>query len=165
MTICDNNIINRQCYSLLHDSSSSSPSFIAKNPVGSDCPLYLLYDTTHLLKNFRNNWITQANQLIDFEPVPGGPKVQGKWSDIIALLNSEKESVLRLTELSQTACYPSPLQRQKVSLVLKVFNEKTVAGLRLQKADATATVVESVLNLWKILNVKSPETYIHLNDV
>jgi hypothetical protein len=117
------------------------------------------------MKNFRNNWITETNQLIDLELVPGNAKVQGKWSDVTNLLKSEKESVVRLTELSQASCYPSPLQRQKVSLVLKVFNEKTVAALRLRGKEATAAVLESVLNLWKLLNVKSPETHIHLNDI
>ena len=56
--ISDNNIINRKMFIELSGSDSLLP-YIVK-PVNQIDRIYLLFDTVHLLKCFRNNWINQA---------------------------------------------------------------------------------------------------------
>jgi hypothetical protein len=66
--------------------------------------------------------------------------------------------------------YPSNIERQNVKSVLKVFDEKTIAGQQLfgaqNKVDVTGTgkFLEIVLRLWKILNVKSTGKGLHKRD-
>ena len=51
-----------------------------------------------------------------------------------------------------------------MSLVLNIFNEKTVAALISDGHTDTAKFVANILKFWKIVNVKNPNTYIALND-
>ena len=164
MLICDNHIINRQCYQLMRDAMNSSEAHIGKHPCGSEFSLLLIYDPVHLIKNFRNNWISEARQTISVVLHPSGRTVSGAWTDVVQLCKAESSNILRQCWISQAACHPSSLQRQKVSLVLEVINEKTVAALRLEEKDDTADLLDYVVTLWKILSVKYPLTGIHLND-
>uniref|UniRef100_A0A1I8J5H9 Uncharacterized protein n=1 Tax=Macrostomum lignano TaxID=282301 RepID=A0A1I8J5H9_9PLAT len=81
------------------------------------------------------------------------------------LEEASRNHIVRTTRLNPVACRPSPLERQKVSLVLDVFHEKTVAALQLNGYSETADFVERVLNFWTVVNVKSPESHIRLNDI
>ena len=51
-----------------------------------------------------------------------------------------------------------------MSLVLNVFSEKTEAVLRKNGFNETARFIQLVLRMWNCLNVKSPNTWYHLND-
>ena len=97
--------------------------------------------------------------------VPGTDReITGAWCDIQDLYENEKNELIRMTKLTRSACFPTNIERQKVSLVLKVFNEKTVAALSLKDRKSTAEVIDCFLRMWKILNVKCPNLHIHLND-
>ena len=48
------------------------------------------------------------------------------------------------------------MEKQKVSLVLNVFNEKTVATLKQSKFNDTTLFIEKIMRMWHILNIKSP---------
>ena len=50
------------------------------------------------------------------------------------------------------------------ALVLKVFSEKVVSALTLKDRKDTAEFINFILRMWKILNVKSPDLHIRLND-
>ena len=80
------------------------------------------------------------------------------------LYKSECSNVVRRTGLTHQACYPSPIERQKVSLALKVFNAKTVVALIQNGKTETAMFIDFILTLWKILNIKHPNSHINLND-
>uniref|UniRef100_A0A1I8JBV1 Transposable element P transposase n=1 Tax=Macrostomum lignano TaxID=282301 RepID=A0A1I8JBV1_9PLAT len=161
--ICDNHFTNRNCFQLLQ--GDSAVPWLAKNPADPDQPLFLLYDPVHLMKNIRNNWLTQSFCEIDFQPVIGEPVKRAKWNEITRLEEASRNHIVRTTRLNPVACRPSPLERQKVSLVLDVFHEKTVAALQLNGYSETADFVERVLNFWTVVNVKSPESHIRLNDI
>ena len=145
---------------------SDSDAHIGKHPCGSDFSLWLIYDPVHLLKNFRNNWISETNQTLSVELQPSGRIVKGAWSDVVNLYQKESGNILRQCCISHAACYPTSLQRQKVSLVLEVINEKTVAALRLQGKADIADLLDYIVTMWKILSVNLqslefiPETYI-----
>ena len=81
MLMCDNHIINRQFYHLMRQTTVPSEAHIGKHPCGCDFSLTLLYDPVHLLKNFRNNWISEATQTLSVELQPRGRTVKGAWSD------------------------------------------------------------------------------------
>ena len=52
----------------------------------------------------------------------------------------------------------------RVSLVVNIFNEKTVAVLQQNGFADTACFVRQVTKVWNILNVKSPKAAVRLND-
>ena len=94
------------------------------------------------------------------------------FSDVRLLYNSEKESLAKLApNLTIKACFPSAIERQNVKLVLKVFNDLTVAALKLQNElsnqedrNNTHDFVEMLLQLWKLFNINSPLKGKRLND-
>ena len=57
--------------------------------------------------------------------------------------------------MTDTAVRPSKLQLQNVQDVLKVFNEKVEAALRIQKCDETAIFLLFVINWWNVVTVLS----------
>ena len=57
--ISDNNIINRNSFKLLSGTDVLKPYII--NPVNKEDTIYILFDTVHLLKCVRNNWINLRN--------------------------------------------------------------------------------------------------------
>ena len=78
--------------------------------------------------NLRNNWITEALKQLSFHI--DGREYLVCWSDIVNLYEEDKKNPIRLTKLTRTFIFPKPLQRQNVSLVHQVFNEKTCAALK-----------------------------------
>ena len=58
--ISDNNIINRKMFIELSGSGSLVPYIV--NLVNTFDRIYLLFDTVHMLKCIRNNWINQADK-------------------------------------------------------------------------------------------------------
>ena len=73
-------------------------------------------------------------------------------------------------DLSTRVLYPSNIERQNVKFVLKVCDEKTIAGLQLYGAqnniDVAGTIkfLQTILRLWKVLNVKSTDKGRHKRD-
>ena len=91
------------------------------------------------------------------------------WDDIVKLYNTDKKDSIRLTKLTFTSVYPKPLQRQSVPLVCKVFNEKTVAGLRacqsqLNVQEGTIKFTELITQWFTMMNVKDRYASIRLQD-
>ena len=73
---------------------------------------------------------------------------------MVDIYNEEVGLPIKETKISYSALYPTNLEKQKVSLVLKIFNEKTVAALK--EKQETKVFVENVTKMWNILNVKAP---------
>lgn len=159
--ICDNHFVNQQFYKFL----STESVFLGKLPSQFNDTV-LLYDSVHLLKNIRNNWITESHQEIMFHDPddPSHSQKVAKWTDIIRIQQKEEKNTVRVTQLTRQSCFPSPIERQKVSLVTNIFNDKTVAELRRNECHDTATFVSLVLRMWKMLNCKSQTQHKNLND-
>ena len=72
----------------------------------------------------------------------------------------ERGNDVKMSELTEEAVAPKPIERQKVSTCLKVFSERTYhailnhSGLGVDKID-TAIFIPKVIRWWKILNVKN----------
>ena len=73
----------------------------------------------HLVKNIRNNWITEATQELEF--YVNDEKHTAKWSDVKKLYFNESKEVVKMSRLTFEAVCPMPVKRQKVGLCLRVF--------------------------------------------
>ncbi len=62
------------------------------------------------------------------------------------------------------AVQPNPIERQCVDLYMRVFCDRTAAALRLNNCHDTAAFVETVVNFWKITNVKGIRLHLRYND-
>ena len=158
--ICDNAAVNRNCYKRFQ--LDSEKPWLGLHPHDPNLSLYLLYDSVHLLKNVRNNWISEKTKRIELEL--SDHRIVGRWSDVTELYNKESIQVIRRTKLKHQSCFPSQLELQKVSLVLDVFDERTVAALIADGKNETAEFINFFLRLWKFLNLKNPHLHYIKND-
>lgn len=156
--MCDNHKVNQAAYRSI---AKEEEPWLGHHPAG-DFPLFLLYDTIHLFKNIRNNWITEKTRTLTI--TINNENLTGKWADLVSLYDAEKNAIVRRSSLNFQAVHPSILERQKVSLVFNVFSDKTVAALQMDGRNQTAEFISVFRKLLKILNVKTPFEHIHLND-
>ena len=156
MVMNDNLKTNQKMFTLFHQNYDCKDIFAVSHPVQNPSfqELFLLYDTTHLLKNIRNNWCTEKQQRLKFTDPETEEICIASWKDIILLYKNESMNIVKQTELNFSSLYPNNFEKQKVSLVLKVFNEKTVAALKLEKKNHTARFIELILRMWNILNIR-----------
>ena len=139
-SITDNHKINQQFYKLFNRTCD----FQAIHPLDDTRFWYLLFDSVHLLKCIRNNWITEKSQKLSLDK-----ESVASFSDVKDLYKAEKDNILKTTPLTCSAVCPSKLQLQSVQHVLKVFNDRVVAALKLQGACETASFIQFILNWWK----------------
>ena len=78
----------------------------------------------------------------------GDQQPTGSFEDVKTLYEAERESFLKTTPLTHASVFPSKLQLQSVQHVLKVFNEKVVAGLKIEGSNETAAFIHGILNWW-----------------
>ena len=92
--------------------------------------LHLIYDPTHALQNIRNNWVNEKNQTLSFVFPDTNTSIKAKWNDVKIIYKQEQIDPQNWVIASYSL--------QKVSLVLNVFNEKTVAALKQNNCNETA---------------------------
>ena len=97
----------------------------------------------------------------DFE---SGKDLAADWKDIVNIFKEETVLIVKQTKLTYATVYPTNFDKQKVQLTFNVFNEKTVAVLKINGFHSTETFVRLVTRMMNMLNVKSPYTATKLND-
>ena len=97
--VCDGNRVNQSFFKKLD----------VVSPWRTKNDLLLLYDYVHLLKNIRNNWITEATQELKFSV--NGETYTAKWSDIKKLFYYESKEVVTMSRLAYEAVRPTPIER------------------------------------------------------
>lgn len=127
-----------------------------------------------MLKSIRNNWLNQRNvgkciyypDLNSSDPKPA--ILTASFKALHELHDAEKNELLKIAPtLSLKALDPSNMERQNVKLVLRIFNESTVAALNsttIQHAKGTADFIATIITWWKIVNVKTPGKGERLRD-
>ena len=157
---------NQSFFSMMHEKYGSSNQFSIHHPVPNPIfkTLFLLYDPTHLFKNIRNNWLTEKTKSLSFRDPESQKHITAKWADIVKLYKIENESGLCRTKLNYQTVYSDNFEKQKVPLVINVFNKKTDAALKMHHFDETSIFIQNVTLMWNILNVKSPFVGVRLND-
>ena len=146
--ICDNCPMNPSVYKEL-----GGPGKVKLD--GTD--VFLVSDYVHILKNLRNNWITEKSQQLTF--TENDFHYQANWTDINTLYEENKKTAQRLTNLTHTSVFPKPLQWQSVPLVCQVFNEKTVAAFKALRdkvvsQEGSIRFIKLVTDWFKMMNVK-----------
>jgi len=159
--ISDNNRVNRNMFTCL--CGGDLTPFI-QHPCAADRKLFFLFDSVHLLKCLRNNWLGQcdAENTFQFPDMNDGSICKASMSHLRQLYASEKDNYIKMAPcLTYKALHPSNLERQNVKLVLKIFDEKTIIALDTfgnnsnTDMSGTSKFMKIILRLWKILNVKS----------
>ena len=155
-SITDNHKVNQQYCKLFPGFSELKAQ--GDHILDSERPWFLLFDTVHLLKCIRNNWISEKNKTLELD----GNRAE--FRHIIEVYEEESNSVLKTTPLTNASVFPSKLQLQNVSHVLRVFNEKVVGALKLKKHDATAEFIHTIVQWWNTVNVDRPGQDIRFRD-
>jgi hypothetical protein len=134
---------------------------------------FFLFDSVHLLKCVRNNWLGQRDveNTFVFPDMVDDKIHKASFSHLRKLYLSEKDNYVKLAPgLSYKSLYPTNTERQNVKLALKVFDEKTVAALNQYGTNTgldvsgTSTFIGIISRLWKIMNVKSTDKGRHKRD-
>lgn len=182
--ISDNNRVNRKMFELL---CAGSIKQSVQNPFNKEETIFLLFDSVHLFKSIRNNWLNQRdcqqtlrfpepevllNQInrTEYDPVAiVYPQncMEAKLSDLKTVYRMEQNKVVKLApSLSQKVLYPSSIERQNVTLCTKLFDEKVVGALQTLSGDTTGTCefIKVILTWWNIVNTKSTLTGIKLRN-
>ena len=159
--ISDNNRVNRNMFTQV--CGGSLVPYI-QHPCSADRKLFFLFDSVHLLKCLKNNWLSQsdASKTFVFPSLTSNAPSHASFSLLRKLYESEKDNIVKQAPaLTYPALYPSNIERQNVKLALKIFDEKNIPALEnlgsQTGTDVTGTVefIRIIGNLWKIFNVKS----------
>ncbi|XP_023225604.1 uncharacterized protein LOC111626460 [Centruroides sculpturatus] len=168
--ISDNNRINRVMFEKFCNGLLTTN---IQNPYSPSDKIFLLFDSVHLLKCIRNNWLNQHDnrQTFVFPTLQNSVLFDYNNSlpdicfDNLQCLKTihfqEKSSTVKLApKLSKKVLYPSKLERQNVALVCSIFDEKNIAALRIkhqiQNSKETSYFLDIISKWWKIVNVKHP---------
>ncbi|KAJ6648097.1 hypothetical protein Bhyg_03322 [Pseudolycoriella hygida] len=140
--IADNNRVNQNVFSLL----APNGSFSFKNPTYDDRTIHLLYESIHVFKNIRNNWLNQKDEEKSFFY----PSIRDKY-------HSEKRFMIKKApKLSMKSLYPTNFERQKVSLALNVFHPMTIAALSQNNDNPDTAEFMEIIYVWfTIMNNRS----------
>lgn len=160
----DNNAINGKAMSFFN--SPPKQSIVYKHPVDFNKPLFFIYDPVHILKCIRNNWLNQKNaaQCMYYPDFEGNDIIKTASFGVIKKIHSfEAGNVLKYAYgVTLKALLPTPIERQNVKLVLQIFNDHMIEGLRefeknneLQHCQETADYIRIIYTWWSIMNVKS----------
>ena len=155
----DNLRANQKMFSAFHQ------NFTAKST------RYLILQKIRNTKNFHyftilfmNNWCTEKMQKLEYTDPESKTTGIACWSDLVHVYKREPEEIVKQSKLDFTTLCPNNFDKQKVSLALNIFNEKTVAALRLEGREETARFIELVTRMWNMLNIKSVNAGKRLND-
>ena len=164
--ISDNNRVNGNAFSMM--CNGSLQSFVA-HPCDNSRKLFFLFDSVHLMKCVRNNWINQKDpaQTLNFPDMDNHSVVRRAHFLVLKEMHeSESHKLVKLApSLCQKALNPSNTDRQSVPLMLRIFNDKVVTALSIyattnsnksEPITDTRIFIHMMLKLWKMLNVKHP---------
>jgi len=169
--ITDNNAINRKAMSKFI--SPPKLSILYPHPSDKTRPLFFLFDTVHILKCIRNNWLNvkSVEKCFSFPhftfgnitttPCAGFPLAS--FQSLRYLHDAKCDSLVKFAyKLSIKALNPSSFERQNVKLVLQVFNNMTSEALAvLDKKlmipyfENTVPFIKIITTWWQIVNVKT----------
>jgi hypothetical protein len=150
--VCDYNRVNQAAF---RDLATDEP-WLADSPASPGRPLFLLFDSIHLGKSIRNNWLTEKTKELEFAAIETGRITVARWSSLEQIFLSENNSLFKQSSLTRAAIYPDPMERQSVQLFLQIISESTIAAVELSGDSDTALFLKYLSNFWKVTNVRAP---------
>ncbi|KAG1666192.1 THAP domain-containing protein 1 [Nymphon striatum] len=165
----DNHPVNRSYFvSKLCEGNLKSQ---VANPVNG-APLFLLFDAVHNMKNILNNF--EGKKVLcypNFDDPISNVLSTAKFEHMIDLYDMEVPKPIKMAhKLSMKFLYPRNIEKMSVKLALAVFHESTVNALRYycqsenKEWVETADLVDLVITLWSIINVKTTTAGSHKRD-
>lgn len=163
--ITDGNAINKRLFTLF--SPDKKLRICVPNPADSTRPLFFMFDSVHILKSIRNNWLNCSNPPLEFTyPVweDNNRFQSANFGHLRKIGEMESSSILKVARtLTKAALHPSNIQRQNVKLALRIFAESNIVALETYGErnnfsgwQGTKSFLELVIRWWKIVNVKTP---------
>lgn len=152
--ITDNNRVNQNMFKQFSD------TYYITNPDYANDKIFLTYDSVHILKNIRNNWINLKDPEKSFIfPSFENPTIKQRAS-FMDLRNFYKKEINSINKkaykINDKTLYPNTFERQNVSLVQNIFHDSTIAALKWENvSNGTATFLEIIKQWWDIVNVKN----------
>ena len=170
--ITDNNAINRKAMSQFAVPSKLSIAY--PHPCDQKRPLFFVFDSVHILKCIRNNWLNLKShdkcfafphfQFGDISTKSSTSYALASFSSLVQLHNTKCDSLIKFAyKLSYKALNPSTFERQNVKLALQIFNNFTAEALEILREKTqnpfnsdTQAFIKIIVTWWKIVNVKTP---------
>ena len=84
---------------------------------------------------------------------------------MVFIYKQEESNIVKKTPLDYQTLYPNNFEKQKVQLLMNLFNENVISHLEHYDKHGTARFVFLCTRMWKRLNIKSPKTGKRLNDL
>ncbi|GBP49242.1 hypothetical protein EVAR_96550_1 [Eumeta japonica] len=136
--VSNNSLINKGAMS--NFVTPPATQIVYKHPVDQNKPLFYIFDSTHILKNIRNYWANQADELLLF------PK-----------FNSGHDKVL-VADFSIVKKHSENENSKSIKSVLNIFNKSTIEALKENDGKShnqtTAEFMEIILKWWSIMKSK-----------
>ena len=164
--VTDNLSVNKKAFKHLHQSHTATSISSVEHPIENEhfSLLYTFYDTTHLFKNIRNNWVTEKTKTLEMLDPDNDSLIVAKWQDLVDIYTIEEKNIVKKVPFGYSSLYPNNFEKQKVQLVINIFKEKTVACLEIPGRKDTARFVALITKMWNILNIKTYSTGNDPND-
>ena len=89
LVMSDNHFFIQNAFKLFHQSYGSMGIYAVPHPMKNGSKLGLIYDPVHLLKNIRNNWVTEKSQTLKFFDFESSTYIYAKWKDIVDIYKEE----------------------------------------------------------------------------
>ena len=107
--INDGNKVNQTFFSMFCPFNDQIP-WIVRSLSQPSRPLFLIYDSVNLLKNLRNNWLTEATGTLSFKPEDSEDSCHAKWEHLRDLYKHESSyavnGTLALSALTKASVCP-----------------------------------------------------------
>ena len=99
-----------------------------ENPYNNGKPIFLLFDSTHLFKNFYNNF-RNKRYLFCPEYPPYGPQ-KANFDHVVKVYELELGKPVKFAQKLNDQCLnPAAIEKCNVSLAVSVFHESTINAL------------------------------------
>ena len=172
--ITDNARMNINMY---RDLGFEEFNYYKEHPFDSNRLIFQFYDPVHILKNLRNNFINKKDpeQTVQyFIKNDSGELIlqKAKFIHLYLLYREKANNPLKISsKLTLKSLIPSSMERQKVSLALKIFCPENVIGLKYlaEKINdpsilQTAFLIDKFTKWFTYFNTKTPDKGINRND-
>ena len=159
--ITDNNRINRNMFEELCGETLQSS---IKHPFSGD-QLFLLFDTVHILKSVRNNWLNQkfpSKEMMRFPSFELHDTIHyAKLGDLKKIYECEKAlSSSKLHHSVRKSFFQHPLNDRMSTMqyAVRLFDEKNISALNLNAdaSEGTGAFLQLINKWWNIVTVKFP---------
>lgn len=169
--ISDNNRINRKMFELMCGGEIKP---CINNPFNCNQMLFFLFDTCHLIKCIRNNWLNSllTNQTFFYSDINDASQVSiASLLHLKKIYDLEKNSIIKQApKLNRKVLFPTTTERQNVNHALNLFHESNLVALQIHSVKfgkdfiKTKSFISHILTWWNVVNCKHPLKGKHLRN-